>query len=297
MNEIKFGGISRSCVLWKDDIKKLKELGFLHVELRVDNVDNDSLIYNEKFQNEICQLLKRFNMTVTIHAFEDVMFGESIKKINDVIMQILVAQVKLAYNLGAKQIVFHLGKYPNKNHGCNKKQRIENAKKLLKDLIGNTEDIPVKILIENLKYCDENKGCSFLGDDIDEIFDVKNSVKSDKIGVVLDIGHMMLHKKTYDQILNKAELCINEVDEIHLHFNNFEKDQHLGVTEEFVCNNIDLIRCIRNILNKASLCVLEMDLIEAKNTKDFFKNMNKEYSFHRKGVKNEQEVIDTANYL
>lgn len=267
MGELIFGGISRYADRWEEDICELNRKGFSHVELRVDVTDKSSRIYDTEYQKYIRNLLEEKKMTVSVHGNEDIQFGEENSRICDIILDILVEQVIISYNIGADCIVFHLGKYPSKNHGSNKRKRILNAIRLLTALVERTSDYPVKIALETLKYFDIDKGCSFLGDSLDEVYEIMNTVKSERLRIVADIGHMSLHPKTRNDLLLKFNQYKNDIIEIHLHFNDFIKDMHIGLSEDYIKKNTFLFEEIISILQKSKRCVLEMDLNDAEETR------------------------------
>lgn len=270
---IKFGTISRKITLWEKNIQLAGQNGFDHVELRIDDVEEDSLVFNPVFQQKIRDLLQQYQLTVSVHGIEAVDFGEEVKRIRSTLLDILEAEVKAADSLGAQWITFHIGRCHFRNRIIRKEPFLNRAAETLEELLSRTKGCDVKVGLENMPRKSEAYGRCYLGDCTEELSYILRSMSQKRAGAVLDVGHALLNPETRKHILQGYIELKPFLSCVHFHWNDFNDDLHSALYHIDAQKNSAFLTKFFNGLRNGETLVLEMDLLEGISTRDLVRTV------------------------
>jgi len=219
-----------------DRMQYLLKLGYKHIEFynkitRIRMTDVEPLK----------ELKRSKGLSYSFHSMvQDLFYNDKI--ISQAEYLSLMAEIKIASAIGCKRIIFHISKKTNLN-------------KTERGGIANLADFAKK---NKIKLCLENNSSSGYFSS-DGLLDIINSI--DNLFFCLDLGHLNIalqkqlisNEKTFIKEIN------NKLEEIHLHYNNGQTDQHLYFNKK----GLDFLSKVLNMVSKKNIDII----IETKNIK------------------------------
>ena len=187
----------------------------------------DTLLLRDDYKKElekICKLLDKYNLNcIQTHLPAVYHLLVSSEEVNERLETAIKRGIEASAILGAKWTAFH----PRTaiNDGYNRKISCEHNKKFLTEYLEDAEKYGVGIAVENMPlYPQNNPEYRFFGGGYEELVDLCDDFKSDKIGICWDFGHA--HTAAIDQV--KALRYIGERLKItHVHDNFKNGDHHI----------------------------------------------------------------------
>jgi sugar phosphate isomerase/epimerase len=202
--------------------------------------------------HEYKRLLAPVPSKVTLHGpFMDMVSGSPDPRINAVCVARYSAAIRIAADLGAKQVVFHANFIGSLHNTFYRDGWHKRNVEFWSPLAEYAQQHDVTVLLENMWEFDPTI-----------ITDLLTAVNHPSMGICLDVGHAHLFtdpKYTFNDWLRTVAPWLREV---HMNNNNGILDEHHGFDwEHGVLNYEDLLPQIRAIKPDVDL-VLEMDLVE-----------------------------------
>lgn len=249
-------GISAMYFELGEKINICKELGFNHIEVGIDNLNEWDFLYDQK------ENLKKSDISIGIHMPMELNSCEIIKYVNDYWMEFFIENYNKGKLLDVKYYNLHLG-YGIKNKVKKYREKyIENSLYFFYNLMQKIDD--VDIYIENT-YSQEGDIVN-LGNSIEDFNYIFKNIQNTSLGFCYDTGHNLINK---DEYINKLK---DRIKLVHLSDNDGISDLHLGLSEYGLLSE-DEIRYILKLKN-LNYVVLEMNNQFFKNSKKIiFKNM------------------------
>ncbi|SHJ90788.1 sugar phosphate isomerase/epimerase family protein [Tepidibacter formicigenes] len=249
-------GISAMAYDIKEKIDICKELGFNHIEVGIDNLEDWDFLYEEKEE------LKKNDISIGVHMPMELNTCESIKYIRKCWIDFFIENYKKGKILDVKYYNLHLG-YGLKNRVKNYREKyLNNTLCFFQKVLENITN--AEIYIENT-YVSEGHLVN-LGDNVNDFEYIFKNVKKDNFGFCYDSGHNLINSDDY---VNKLSSYIKL---IHLSNNDGKSDLHLGLSEIGLLSEED----IKYLLNLKSVkyIVLEMNEKFFQSSKNIiFKNL------------------------
>jgi len=238
--------ISTSCLSFKkasDVIKKYQEEGIINIELGSDHI----------YEEGIEEYVKSLNFNFLIHNYfpapKDrfiINLASSDKKIIDLSIGHAKRAIDLCKSIKSPIYGMHsgyrvdpnqLGEKFKKNKILPYKTAFDNFVKSLKEILDYAEKQNVKLAIEPNVLSEFNvingKNELLLMCEYKEIESLFNEIKSENLGILLDLGHLKVTsnwlKFDKDEFVDKVA---GKVFEIHIHDNDGKSDLHLDIKEE-----------------------------------------------------------------
>ncbi len=222
-----FGFITSAGVL-EDQMEYALKYKFNHIEIDLTNKDSGLETFDRKRVNGLKRLLFDNGISLSLHLpytlnlIKKGIFSK--KKMLDYIKH----SFDLATDLSATHITAHIGSFSKHIIWSNPreeylKKAIDNIK-IIEDM---GEESQISFAFENLIPLSLNSAYHFIGDNINDFSAIFNSVKSEFIGLCLDLGHANLNEGGIAYIDNFKEkiLCV------HYHDNLGNKDDHMEIGE------------------------------------------------------------------
>lgn len=223
-------GIACKTQDWVGFLENVNNELFTHVELNIYDVSEDSVIYNNKYLDDVKKVSKARNLILSVHALDGINLAEKIDRIRQASIDIVADSLVVAEYINAKWVTVHMGTTGfSYLHKEKKKKRLDIAISAIKDAIGQSKTKNVIVAIENLyKHAPEQEKCK-VGCDIQEIKYVLNYLTG-RVAFIFDLGHTNLFCDDI-QIVNEY---INSLGEYivgsHIHFNNGKEDSHESIS-------------------------------------------------------------------
>lgn len=113
---------------------------------------------------------------------------------------------------------------------------------------------------KNIEVCVEN----VLGNDPSYLYDIFKNIKSDKVKICLDIGHVNVYSKKIDgkESTTLVKYWIDKlspyITHYHIHNNNGDKDRHLDIDK----GNMDINEIIRYAKSKNNNATFTLEIID-----------------------------------
>lgn len=144
------------------------------------------------------------------------------------ILKYLKYSVELASELRATHITSHIGTFSRSAIWSNpRKDYLERAIGNILEISYLCEKFNIKFALENLIPLPAHSAYHFIGDNLKDFEQIFFSVRSDIIGLCLDIGHSNLSEGALEYIKHFE----NKIFCIHYHDNNGKRDEHLEIGE------------------------------------------------------------------
>ncbi|WFD09572.1 sugar phosphate isomerase/epimerase family protein [Tepidibacter hydrothermalis] len=228
----------------KEKIKICKKLGFNHIEVGIDNLEDWDYLYHNKDE-----LIKN-DISIGIHLPMEMNTCDPIKMINEFWVDYFYENYKIGKLLNVKYYNLHLG-YGFKNKvEKNRIGYLNNTANFLIRVLNNIDD--VDIYIENTYS--KSGDLINLGNVLSDFEYLFKNVTKYNLGFCYDTGHNLINKDEYLKRLS------DNIRLVHLSDNDGNKDLHLGLSENGLVTEKDI-----------------KDILEIKNNKYLVFEMNTKY--------------------
>ena len=263
-----------NCEVYLSSTGEAHIYGFKHIELRIDNVEKDSPIFNEAFLRDINILKSKYNLSVSIHLREGLNLAEETPRLRQFLKKIILEQLRVGDFIGAKWATIHPGKCCFGDADSDKKQ---NSVRLVADLISQViaecemNGVNCIIAIENLPMKYEQDGKCNIGDSLTELLQIKDLVLSDNMRILFDVGHILLNDCTSKDFLKFDKKYLKSIIAWHFHWNDFKDDIHRPIEKQDLLKYGHLIDKFTELSSETKYIVLEIEIEEAYKTRELLK--------------------------
>ncbi len=233
----------------KEKIKICKEIGFNHIEVGIDHLEEWEFVYEEK------ESIQRNGMTLGVHMPMELNACENINYIQKYWMKFFIDHYNKGREINVKYYNLHLG-YGLKNKVKKYREKyLENALYFFYTLLEKIKD--ADIYIENT-YSHEGDLIN-LGNKVVDFQYIFKKIHKNNFGFCYDTGHALIDKDDYISSLN------NHIKLLHLNDNDGKEDLHLGLNENGRLKETEIQYLLK--LENLQYMVLEMDKKFLKNSK------------------------------
>jgi len=198
-------------------VQKIANLGFAHIEVLWRHDDP----HVDHYKAQLVELKKTHGFELSVHCSAELDLANLNSKQTADSVRKTEACLAFAAAVGAGTVTIHLGKLSP--HGWEV----------------DTESIARKICVESVEACAQKakkfnliiavenmpRVPNILGQTLRHLMRILDEVKSDNLGITLDIGHAF----TVDHDLKFIETMGDRIVHVHLHDNDGAEDQHLAL--------------------------------------------------------------------
>ena len=227
-----FGVIARRADAWISTLERASHAAFEHVELRIDSMEPDALTTRPGFGAEVSAVAQRLGLSVSIHAMEGIDCNEPIGRIRHTLTDLLVEQLELGDQVGARWLTLHVGRGFFRNRPSKKQPHLQRAAVLIREALRRTAGCKIGVGLENLPRKPRDYGKCWMGDRIEELEWLLAEIDDDRAGIVWDFGHAHLDVPPAIRDAEMTRANALPLYAIHFHYNNGTEDTHRGISPE-----------------------------------------------------------------
>lgn len=250
-------GFSSMAYEIKEKIKICEKLGFNHIEVGIDNLEDWNYLYHNKDE-----FIKN-DISIGVHMPMELNTCDPIKMANKFWLDYFYENYKKGKVLNVRYYNLHLG-YGLKNKV--EKDRIgylNNTANFLLQFLNNIDD--VDIYIENTYS--KNGDLINLGNMMSDFEYLFKNVTKYNLGFCYDTGHNLINKDEYLNILSE------KIRLVHLSDNDGNEDLHLGLSENGLITEKDIKDIVE--IKKNKYLVFEMNTKYLNESLDLYKKIFK----------------------
>jgi sugar phosphate isomerase/epimerase len=262
----------KNLILFDENMKCFQDnSGYDHLELTVDNVDDNAIFYSKVLQNKVMKLKKRNDFSLSVHSYGAINLAEKVNRLRKTCTTIQNELLDISEELGAEYFVLHLGYCGFHSNSLKKEKRLNLVINELKYLLDVIKDYNIKLAIENSILLPYNKYKSYLGDSIEDFNYIFTRVEDEKLNMVFDIGHYNVNNSgLHEEFIQRFE---NKIIAYHVHWNDGLSDQHLPITKEWKKQYSGLYEKLRSEAKKGKIIIFENHTTdEAYESRKIFTN-------------------------
>ncbi|MEK3724701.1 sugar phosphate isomerase/epimerase family protein [Paenibacillus sp. FSL H8-0034] len=244
----------------EDALERMVRSGWTSIEIMCEGKHRSILNWDEEQLNWLDALTGTNGISWSLHApIEGVNPTSRDPRIIEQSFQLLKSAIKIAERLKSSYVVIHPGfiedsiPHPTMDlSGYNllRAKAVTQTADFMRQLITLTNgELGIPIALENVP-----PSANRFGSDCDFLMDVLHEVKSDRLKILLDVGHA--HMVGSGQSLDELEKCKTHLIGLHLNDNHGNMDEHLAIGQGTIPFNT-LIHGLKDTDNEL-IWVLEM---------------------------------------
>ncbi len=254
-----------------DVIKEENE--FEHIEINVDDISYQSLIYDENYIELINQFAQKNEVTLSVHSCTDLNLGERVDRIREAAFKITMEIAEFCVKIHATYLVVHLGYCGFHSNARKKEQRLQMVMNDLYSVLTFLKNHGSTLLKKKKKLVEYNCYKSYLGDTYSD-FEYIDGINGNKnIGYLFDIGHYNINnERTSIEFINKFR---NRIQAYHVHRNDGVRDLHLALNDEWILENSELHNLLLQEYKSGKIVIFEnYSIEEMKASKSAFQRVD-----------------------
>lgn len=225
-----------------------------HLEMRIDDIEKDSIMYSAAFRRELRSFCNGEGLSLSIHAFAGINLAEKIGRLRQHCVELHLEQMEFCEAVGARWLNLHLGTCGFSQDAERKASRLALAAESIDRLINETIGSPVGLGLENVERLPSGLKKAYLGDCLAELKAILDN-GGDRIGAVFDIGHANLNPEREPADL-LAELE-HRLWGVHVHANAGATDEHAPLTLAWVDDHRRLFEALARLSRAGTPLIAE----------------------------------------
>lgn len=201
---------------------------FDHIEIDLLPDHSGLTTFNDKLISELKKTTYNQKISVSLHLPSTLNLTKNKFFVKKRTLNFLKDYIKLASELEVTHITSHIGHFSRSAIWSDpRKDYIERAINYILEVSEMCEKAKIKFALENLIPLPLHSAYHFIGDNLNDFKQIFSSVRSDLIGLCLDLGHANLSEGALEYINHFGD----KIFCIHYHDNMGKKDQHLDIGE------------------------------------------------------------------
>ncbi len=202
-----------------------------HVEIRVDDIDRGSLLFDSEYRRSLRSLRDTKGLTLSAHSFAGVNLAERIDRLRATSIDLFREQIEFCDDIGAEWLTLHAGTCGFSSDSGKKASRAQIAAESIRRLIEQTGGSRVRLAVENVRRIAPGLLKCYVGDDVYELASILDA-SPQRVGFVFDTGHANLDGASTPESLLKP--LLPRLIAAHVHANNGSEDTHAALTQQWI---------------------------------------------------------------
>jgi sugar phosphate isomerase/epimerase len=225
----------------QDAVEILRSGKVSHMEIRIDDIDRTSPIYQQAYIALLSSMREEFGISLSAHSYAGVNLAEKVTRIRELCVELFTVQVDFCERIGARWLTVHAGTCGFSASDPRKAQRIELAAESLRSILLNTEGSPVQLALENVERKPDRYHKTFLGDCLAEMKQLQ-ALAPIRTGFLFDTGHANLNPER--EVTFLLDGLLDKLLGFHVHANSGDTDSHDAVTAPWLTGRAPLFERI-----------------------------------------------------
>ena len=232
---IKAGICSMEGIDWIEFIKSASGKGFDHIELRVNNVERGSYIFDKHYLQRVKSVAVEEGVSLSIHSLVGTNLGEKVNRIRSTSVDIIYDVMEAGEQMGALWVTTHIGSGGFSNSDIEKKyKRLDCVIKGVEDILQRSKGFKIKLALENLPRYQPTRGQCRIGDCAAEFQYIFKHISSENVGMLFDIAHARINTEKAEYVKLFIKSVEHKIIGFHVHWNDGNNDSHMPLKQECI---------------------------------------------------------------